>query len=577
MIFVPRFTFIFLLLLAVNANSYELAGSNQNSPPQVASSNEVNQCTPEAKQKNIDILTECNSSWEAWGITPKPGSEELRDPNNCSSLASLGTLEGCADALVAFPIFIGEMALRGMLATIPADKSSFAYVSQNGSLQEIKSYLSNEFLREKCSVGPNDFNTYVDQKCPTDVTQTNPHTNPQGAQTCRQEALKKVQSARSCIRLPETRNTYRSQASRLNTQALDIKRRQDERKAREVQFQRDIQSIKSSCDHNLNQLRGSMTAYLMPIQFLVAETRNALLPNKSKVQEFNDCVERQTRGKKELREALLKNSTGIIEQISGSFQSIKCYKERDRKALQCEIAMGVLTGGAGLSAFAVKKLGRASVKQYSRRVASRNNTISASETTSFAKESANDSLLQIAKDHPGEVITSNGVTPSGKTWKAVHSYEKQSGLPRKTRNFFKKLRRLSSPGNARNREYAGYIVEYEDGSTAAIQFTSNKYARIDTEDWVKARDYSDVENRGGRVKKVIHIHTHPWDKNYSSMTPSDGDIGAYENIIKANDDFDKYMGFSGDVEFESYILPVCDGCEDVIIRMNKEQVQQSRQ
>ncbi len=111
-----------------------------------------NQCTPEEKQANLDILAECNTNWEKWGVSPKPNSSELRDPNNCSSLASLGTLQGCADALVAFPIFIGEMALMGARALSPIDKKSFMYISQNGSLKEIEAYprfLDSWDLREK--------------------------------------------------------------------------------------------------------------------------------------------------------------------------------------------------------------------------------------------------------------------------------------------------------------------------------------------------------------------------------------------------------------------------------------------
>lgn len=535
----------------------------------------MHQCTPEEKNLNLDIINNCNSSWDKWGISPKPKASELRDPNNCSGLATLGTLEGCADALVAFPIFMGEMALRGLLATLPTNKKSFAYVSQNGSLNEIKGYLINEFMKEQCGVNPSDTNTYVDRTCPQTSADTNSHLNPQNAKSCTKKALNDVYSARKCFRSSKTRAAYRTQAFKLKTQARDIKDRQDKRKAQEAKFKKDLKDIKSACGYHLNRLNGSMSAYLMPVPYLAIEAKNALLPNKGKVQAFNDCVERKTRGKKDLREALLKNSTGLIEQISGNFESIKCYNEKERKALKCEIVLGVVTGGAGLSFAAAKKLGKAGVEQYTKRVASHKNTINANKTAEYSKESANASLLQTAKENPGAVISADAVTPSGEAWKSVFSYEKQSVLPKKRRNFLKKLRLVSNPGTAKNREYAGYIVEYEDGSTAAVQFTSNKYSTVTNDDWIKARDLSNVENRGGRVKKVIHIHTHPWDSKISSMLPSDGDVGFYKEIIESNDDFDKYLKFDGDVDFEAYILPVCDGCEDVIIRMNKEQVKQS--
>ncbi|MGH1467275.1 MAG: hypothetical protein ACRBBP_00130 [Bdellovibrionales bacterium] len=360
MIKVLPFLFATLLYTSFSFGS-ELAGGVETAgegAAAVATSTAVdNSCTPAEVQENQSIVNECNSKWSEWGVNPVPPASQLRDVNNCSGLVSMGTLEGCGDALVAFPIFMAEMGARAMLATIPTDKNTLAYVSQNGSLQEIAAFLTNEFFTETCRISPVEEASYVDKMCEQSV-ETNAHLAASGvSQTCRAEALQEVQEAAACRSSSETRRKYRALNAELNERARTIKAAQDERKRVEEQFATDMQDIKNSCGVYMNPLRGTMTRYLAPFRYLAKEMQNIAKPRPSEVQQFNDCIERKTVGKLELREALVKSSTGLMAQIAGSFSAIKCYSERERKQLMCEIAIGVVTGGATLGPSALKMLG----------------------------------------------------------------------------------------------------------------------------------------------------------------------------------------------------------------------------
>ncbi len=349
-----------LLLYTSISQGDELSGGGDTTveePVSTTASAADSSCTPAEVQENQAIVNECNSKWAEWGIDPVPPASQRRDVNNCSGLVSMGTLEGCGDALIAFPIFMAEMGARAMIATLPTDRNTLAYVSQNGSLQEIAAFLTNEFFKETCGISPVEEASYTDIRCERSV-ETNSHLAAPGvSQTCRAEALQEIQEAAACRRSSETRRLYRTLSTELNERARTIKAAQDERKRVEEQFASDMQDIKNSCGVYMNPLRGTMTRYLAPFQYLAKEMQNIARPRPSEVQQFNDCVERKTVGNLELREALVKSSTGLMAQIAGSFSAIKCYNERERKQLMCEIAIGVVTGGAALGPTALRMLG----------------------------------------------------------------------------------------------------------------------------------------------------------------------------------------------------------------------------
>jgi len=317
----------------------------------------INKCTPAEVQNNQAILNTCNSKWSSWGIDPAPPASELRDPNNCSSLVSTGTLQGCADAIIALPIFMAELGARAMIATLPTDKNTLAFVSQHGSQEEINAFLGNEFMEETCGISKATEANYVSLKC-EQSTFTNSHTaSTEASSACRQQGLAEIQAAAACRKKPETRAKYRAVSADIRARGLAIKTSQDEKRRLEEQFQSDLAEIKNDCRVYMNPLHGSMLKYLAPFRYLAKEAQNIAAPRASEVQLFNDCVETKTRGNIELRQALEKQSMGLMAQIAGSFSALKCYNERERKKLMCEVALGVMTGGAGISAALARKLG----------------------------------------------------------------------------------------------------------------------------------------------------------------------------------------------------------------------------
>jgi hypothetical protein len=392
-------TILSSLLFAVNAYSAELSGSEEaeqaTDSAQVSDSNTssaTSQCSPAEVQENQAILTECSAKWSTWGVNPPPPASELRDPNNCAGMVSVGTLEGCGDALVALPIFMAEMGLRGMLATLPTDKNTLAYVSQNGSQAEIAAFLTNEFMEETCGISQVTESVYIDNKCEQSVT-TNSHTaTPEASRTCRQQGLAEVQAAAACRRSGDTRGKYRAIAGELRARAQAIKETQDEKRRMEAQFQSDLADIKNSCGVHMNPLRGSMLKYIAPFSYLAKEMQNAAAPRPSEIQAFNDCVERKTVGNLELRKALVKQSTGLMAQIAGSFSALKCYNERERKKLMCEVALGVLSGGAGLTAALARKLGPGALRG-ARRFTGRADNI-ATDTAASGSDNALSNVVQ---------------------------------------------------------------------------------------------------------------------------------------------------------------------------------------
>lgn len=368
---------LFSLILLLSFYSHaELGGgaAEDESTARVQTNEPGGSCTAEEREENQSIVNECNANWASWGISPVPPQSELRDVNNCSGLVSMGTLEGCADAIIAFPIFMAEMGARALVGLLPTDKNTLAYVSQNGSLQEIAAYLTNEFFKDTCGISPPEEAEYAFLKC-DQHTETNPHLNPEAASSCRAEALNEIQTAMACRRSSETRTKYRGLRAQLTARANSIKAAQDERRRVETEFQRDIAEIKNSCGIYMNPLAGSMRRYISPLRYLATEAANAVAPRASQVQEFNDCVERKTEGKLELREALVRSSTGLLAQISGSFSAMKCYSERERKKLMCDVAIAVVSGGVALGANTVRMLGSGAAAGFAKmsgRAAARN-------------------------------------------------------------------------------------------------------------------------------------------------------------------------------------------------------------
>lgn len=341
----------------------------------IKSVNSFRTCSREQTLKNQNILNHCENNWENWGIHPRPDSSELRGINECpisseNILITSDVAKGCTEALLALPFLLAETALIGVatLSTSP-QKNSFAYVSQNGSLQEIKAYLTNEYMRSRCGIGQYDIATYVESKCPDRQAILNESRNT----ACRSIALAEIEKAKSCTQ--KSRIYYRSQVEQLDQEALQIYRAQQQRKLEEQSRKELTKRVETKCGSLMNPLKGSTSWTLNPILALsygTIEANNFLKPNSQRVEAFNNCVAEEVKGDVELQNELLISGQGFIAQVLGQSNSIQCYNERVRSEIYCKVAHVILSGGSvQVASQLLKKLGKTGAQKLSTRFASR--------------------------------------------------------------------------------------------------------------------------------------------------------------------------------------------------------------
>ena len=148
-----RFFIGCLFLITSTSHADELGNSpiNKNFNLQ-ASTHQKNSCTSEEIRKNQETLSFCKAKWEKWGVSPPPPKSELRNPFQCTSLVSKGTLEACSSALIALPSFLGEVYIKALLKAAPVDKNSLIYVSRYGSLRDIETHLFHNFMEKTCGI-----------------------------------------------------------------------------------------------------------------------------------------------------------------------------------------------------------------------------------------------------------------------------------------------------------------------------------------------------------------------------------------------------------------------------------------
>ncbi len=80
----------------------------------------------------------------------------------------------------------------------------------------------------------------------------------------------------------------------------------------------------------------------------------------------------------------------------------------------------------------------------------------------------------------------------------------------KYRGLIRKLKAFSNAdAPAKEREVGALMVEYLDGTTRVIQFTSNHVGLVAGADFQKALDRSGALSNTASIKSVTHLHTHP--------------------------------------------------------------------
>ncbi len=346
--------FLFYTLLA----GAELTITPGDSSPSTSKRGHGN-CSGEESAKNIEILQYCNDNWDRWGVTEKPPKEELISPTSCPSTSS-SALNGCADALMAFPVLLGEMTIVGLVKLAPEDKQSLAYIAQNGSLQDMQAHYSAEFLRTKANCGlgsAEEDQRHMNKNC----TQNLADNSADRKEACN-KALDTVRAAVTCRRSPETRALYKqhkdeivADAQKLYNQKLDRENTKKEKKA-------SLENLKNKCGPIMNPYSESYTKmFLNPLRYIGQATANFVKPDPSAVAKYNKCIADNSKDDPEFQDKLKKSGGSLVDSMTGNIESLKCYRKDLQIKFKCEIAAAVISGGAGGAVLAAKKLGRKAV------------------------------------------------------------------------------------------------------------------------------------------------------------------------------------------------------------------------
>lgn len=340
----------------------ELTGQPNAETP-VGRSQTSGSCSPDQKTENEEILKYCEANWDNWGVTEKPPAEELLSTTKCSS-GSENALNGCGAALMAIPVMLGELTVLGLVSLTPDDKSSLAYIAQNGTLQDMQAYYANQYLREKCKLGSSeDDNKFINSNCrkpSLERIDCNPF-------------LEQVRTAVQCRRSSETRRAYRQDEQKsVLAPAQKLYDEQQARKAAEIKYKNDLAKLRSTCGPIMNPYSESYTKmFLNPLNYMGTATANYLKPDAATVAKYNQCLADNSKENPALQEELKKNGAGLIGSMVGGIESLKCYRQDLQAQFKCEIAAAVLTGGTGAGLTAVKKLGRSAVDRQLARAAGR--------------------------------------------------------------------------------------------------------------------------------------------------------------------------------------------------------------
>lgn len=365
---------LFILLFSFTTQSVEVVDSKRDALIEI---NEVRGtgiegCTASQLSQNIKIRKECQLNWRKLGLAAPLTEAQLRGVKECAdSYVVVKSIEGCAEALMALPIVLGETAALAAVwyATKPKP-DSYIYVFQNGTLAEMKAFLSNEFFREMCELAPSDINTYPALACPNTQSHIN-HGITHGK--CREQALVTVNKARVCHR--SNRNAYKARVEDINKEAIEMLRVREKLKKDHSYRMAEINRIREACRVEMNPFGSFFQVSLSPAIVAARGAKalqNFVYPSDKEVLAFNRCVWKQTVKQEDLREELFHNSLGFIEQITGYIDSMQCFNARERMAMSCHTAQVIYSGGGAVMAkLTAKQIGKMATKKIYARLGKR--------------------------------------------------------------------------------------------------------------------------------------------------------------------------------------------------------------
>ncbi len=133
-------------------------------------------------------------------------------------------------------------------------------------------------------------------------------------------------------------------------------------------------------------------------------------------------------------------------------------------------------------------------------------------------------------------------------------------------NLIKRMRELSFSDFPDNeREVGAVVVNYNNGTSRKVIFTSNRITDIDNEFESKMQK-SDLLSDPKSIRSVLHLHTHPLPQNFQRRTGTTGagvmfseqDIHLYESLKLHLKNFAGRM-----IPFTGIVIPTCHFCGDL--------------
>ncbi len=150
---------------------------------------------------------------------------------------------------------------------------------------------------------------------------------------------------------------------------------------------------------------------------------------------------------------------------------------------------------------------------------------------------------------------------------AVVSFDTASiaAQSKKMRKLLKEVKEQSLASKAgREREFGSLIVDYDDGTSRVVNFTSGNLGSISGMDMDKAYDNSKIFLQPDKISRITHVHTHPSLAN-TVVTPSLTDYKYMQALKNQAQQSEKKT-----VEVEALVLPNCKYCDDLFFRYRPE-------
>lgn len=150
-------------------------------------------------------------------------------------------------------------------------------------------------------------------------------------------------------------------------------------------------------------------------------------------------------------------------------------------------------------------------------------------------------------------------------WKTLHINRLRNDL----KGLILDLKHRSLHNTESEREMASILVEYSDGSSKSIKFTSNEQTYVRGADAMKAVNQSNIFLTTGdiQITRVIHIHTHPDVRNGAGFfIPNHTDFRSYSSLRNQLRTRNPNLNFIG------IVAPSCENCGDIIQVVNDEAI-----